>query len=538
MDKRTGQGDRISRRVVLRSAGIAAGAIGVTALGVACAPASAPVAPAAASLAPKRGGTLTYVRSTDAITLDPANAGDLGGSGNTITMIFEGLVEYTPELEIRPALATKWEVKDTVWTFTLRTGVKFHDGTSFNATATKAHFDRLLGAEKPLRANQWVPFVDKVEVVDEATIRFTTKFVDGYFLPRLADTSAYIVSPDAFKKFGKDISKNAVGTGPFKFVEWMKDDRITLARNDDYWGDKAYLDKVVIRPVPDAEARAIALESGDAQLVSGLNPEQVARLQGNTKLLVIQKPTTRNQFVGMASLKKPWSDVRVRQALNHAIDKESIVKNLFLGTAEVLNGAVAPGVADHVPVSGFAYDVVKAKALLTQAGFPNGFSATLVGTKGQIAKDFELQQFLQQQLRAIGVDVKIESLENAKYLELLRMDPAVSPLEMWMDNWGGVNAADVIENRYGCDSFRPKGNNTAGFCDRSVSDLTSQASRTTDPVKRLALLKDAQEKVALAAPSIWLFVSKSIQASEKRLHGAFISRNGSVYADEHTWLEA
>ncbi len=537
MDTHAARHGRISRRALLRSAGVVAGAVGVTALGAACAPSGAPVAPAA-SLAPRRGGTLTYVRSTDAITLDPANAGDLGGSGNTITMIFEGLVEYDPELEVRPALATKWDVKDTVWTFTLRAGVKFHDGTPFNASAAKAHFDRLLGAEKPLRANQWVPFVSKVEAVDESTLRFTTTFVDGYFLRRLADTSGYIVSPDAVKKSGKDISKNAVGTGPFKLVEWVKDDRIVVARNDEYWGAKAYLDKVVIRPVPDAEARAIALESGDAQLSSGLNPEQVSRLQGNPKLTVIQKPTTRNQFVGMASLKKPWSDLRVRQALNYAIDKESIVKNLFLGTAEVLNGAVAPGVADHVAVPGFGYDVAKAKTLLAQAGYANGFSATLVGTKGQIAKDFELQQFLQQQLKAVGVEVKIQSLENAKYLELLRMNPATSPLEMWMDNWGGVNAADVIENRYGCDWFRPKGNNTAGFCDRSVSDLASQASRTTDPTRRAALLKEAQEKVSLAAPSIWLFVSKSIQASDKRLHAPFISRNGSVYADEHTWLEA
>ena len=528
------RGPKLSRRRLLA----VAGAIGVGGLAAACAPGPSTASPTGPAASPRRGGTLTYVRSTDAITLDPPYAGDIGGSGNTILMLFEGLVAYNAELEIQPLLATKWDVKDTVWTFTLRTGVRFHDGTPFNAAAAKAHFDRLLGAEKPLRASVFVPFIDKVEAPDEVTLRFTTKFVDAYFLTRLADTAAYIGSPAAFGRSGKDgLTRNPVGTGPFKFVEWIKDEHLTLARNDDYWGDKAYLDRVIIRPVPDAEARAIALESGDVQLAGSLNPEQIARLQGNPKLAVITKPTTRNQFVGMASLKKPFSDLRVRRALNHAIDKESIAKNLFAGTAEALGGAVAPGVADYVAVPGFAYDPARAKQLLADSGYPSGFSTTLVGTKGQIAKDFELQQLIQQQLKVVGVDVQIQSLENAKYLDLLRMDPAKSPLEMYMDNWGGTTAADVIENRYGCEWFRPKGQNTAGFCDPRVSDLAQQALKITDPGKRQALLKEAQELLSQDAPSIWLFVSKSIQAADKRLHDAVVSRNGALYVDQHTWLE-
>lgn len=529
------RGPRLSRRRLLA----VAGAVGIAGLAAACAPGNSTSVPAGPSAAPRRGGTLTYVRGTDAITLDPPYAGDLGGSGNTILMLFEGLVGYDTELEIRPLLAASWDVKDTIWTFKLRPGVKFHDGTPFNAAAGKAHFDRLIGAEKPLRASAFTPFIDKVEAIDETTLRFATKFVDAYFLTRLADISACIGSPAAFQKYGKDgLAKNPVGTGPFRFVEWIKDEHLTLARNDEYWGDKAYLDRVVIRPVPDAEARAIALESGDVQLAGALTPEQIARLQGNPKLIVITKSTTRNQFVGMAALKKPFSDVRVRRALNYAIDKDSIVKNLFAGTAEPLNGAVAPGVADYFAVPGFAYDPIKARQLLAEAGYANGFSTTLVGTRGQIARDFELQQIIQQQLKAVGVDAQIQSLENAKYLELLRTDPAKSPLEMYMDNWGGTTAADVIENRYGCNWFRPKGQNTAGFCDSKVSDLAEQALKVTDVPKRQAMLKEAQELLSQDAPSIWLFVSKSIQATDKRVHNAFIARNGALYVDQRTWLDA
>ncbi|MBM4421589.1 MAG: hypothetical protein FJ034_08450, partial [Chloroflexi bacterium] len=342
----------------------------------------------------------------------------------------------------------------------------------------------------------------------------------------------------AVVKYGKDIMRNPIGTGPFRFVSWVKDDRVEVVRNDDYWGDKAYLDKVVIRPIPEAEGRVIALESGDVQLAIRLNPEHLARLEKHERVTTILRGTNRTLFFGMAALKKPFSDLRVRQALNHAIDKESIVKNLYLGMAQVNGGAVSPGAADYVAVPGLSYDPARARRLLAEAGYPNGFSTTLVGPRGNYVKDFELQQAVQQQLRAVGVDAKLETVEFAKYLELLRMDPTKSPLEMWLDAWGGGNAADEIENRFGCEYFRPKGANTAGFCDPAISKLAQDALRITDEARRQPMLKEAQERISQQAPAIWVLALKQIAGLSRKLHDPVFMQSENLTVDEHTWLEA
>ena len=183
---------------------------------------------------PRRGGTLTFANSAEVVTLDPPNIGDTV-STNVAAMLYEGLVAYKPTLEIKPQLAVRWETSGKTWTFKLRPEVKFHDGTPFNAAAVKANVDRLLGPDKPLRQGVYAPVIDRVEVVDDATVRFTTKFVDAYFLTRVtANQALAMVSPAGIAKFGKDLSRNPVGTGPFKFLEWIKDDHISVVRNDDY----------------------------------------------------------------------------------------------------------------------------------------------------------------------------------------------------------------------------------------------------------------------------------------------------------------
>ena len=233
--------------------------------------------PAKAAPAPRRGGTLTYASAADVNNFDPALRGGTI-SGAVKTLVYSSLVKETPSREVKPDLATSWKVDGTVWTFTLRQGVKFHDGTPFTAQAVKYHYDRLFSSENPQRASDWRPFLDRVEVVDDYTVRFHTRFPDPFFLQRLA-ASSQIASPEAHKKYGRDIARNPVGAGPFKFKEWVPDVRVVLVRNDDYWGDKAYLDQVVIRPVPEAGARAIALESGDIQLADLISPEDMPRLQ-------------------------------------------------------------------------------------------------------------------------------------------------------------------------------------------------------------------------------------------------------------------
>lgn len=538
-DAVTGRDGGLSRRTLLKGVGAVAGTFGLVAIAEACAPAATPAGAttAGAQLTPRRGGTVTYASSSELTTLDPPNTGDFS-SVAALNLMYEGLVSYTPDLVIKPALATGWETKDNTWTFKLRTGVKFHDGTPFNAAAVKANIDRFFTGDKPLRTSNWTTVIERMDVVDDQTVRFVTKGVNAFFLTTVADNSGYIVSPDAIKKFGKDLSKNAVGTGPFKFSEWIKDERFVAVRNDDYWGDKAYLDKVVIRALPEAESRVIALEAGDVQLAIRVNPEQIERIRKNPALAIDLKPTTRHLFMGLACLKKPFSDVRVRQALNHAIDKQAITKNLYLDTADVMGGAVPPGAQGFAAPPPFPYDVAKAKQLLADAGYPGGFTATLIGPKGAYLKDFELQQAVQQYLKAVGVTINIQTVEFAKYLDLIREDPKKSALEMWQDANGGNDASNAITGRYACDKFRPIGANTAGFCDSKLDDLAYKAVVTIDEAPRNALLKEAQLLVAQDAPSIWLVVLKEAAALSAKLHAPVHYQNSVVTVDEHTWIEA
>jgi peptide/nickel transport system substrate-binding protein len=209
-------------------------------------------APAGTELPAVRGGTLIMALSAEVVDLDPANRRGVP-SAAAEHLLCNGLVAQTPDQQIKPDLATSWSVQDTVWTFKLRRGVRFHDGTPFNAAAVKYIFDRYLGGQENVqRASDWTPYVDSVTVVDDATVRFQTKAVDAFFLTRLA-AEAGIVSPTAHARLGKDFMKSPVGTGPFKFKDWVPGVSMSAVRNDDYFGDKASLDGVVIRAITEAE---------------------------------------------------------------------------------------------------------------------------------------------------------------------------------------------------------------------------------------------------------------------------------------------
>jgi peptide/nickel transport system substrate-binding protein len=441
--------------------------------------------PAVSAPSPRRGGTLVYAMSAEASTLDPAERG--GNIAEAVKMlIYNGLVRETPGREIRPDLATAWRVDGAAWTLTLRQGVRFHDGTPFGAQSVKAHDDRLF-ASQTRRAADWRPYLDRVEVVDDNTVRFHTRFPDPFFLQRLADSSQ-IESPDAFRRYGRDLARNPVGTGPFRLRERISGARLVVVRNDEYWGEKAYLDQIVIRPVPEPGARAIALEAGDVQLADLLSPGETPRLGRNRNL-------------------------------------------------DPIAGAIPPLASGFAQVESFDYNPGRARELLAQAGYASGFSATLVGTKGPYFKDTELVQVIQPQLKQIGVDVKIQTVEWSRYLELVAMPPDRSPLEMWLDGWSGERATEILQLRFGCDPFRPRGVNPHGYCNRDLDALVSEAARTLDDARRNSFLRLAQVLIRRDAPSIWGFATKSTIGMNRKLHGVLHFANETLTVDERAWLD-
>src|SRR6266480_1308916 len=268
----------------------------VTLLGLAVLPMAGPTAAQQAV----RGGTLSFAAGADPDSLDPQNTQSNPGE-QVNRMMYDNLVRFSTKMQLEPALAESWtSSKDGLtWTFKLRKGVRFHDGTAFDAKAVKYFFDRVLGDEKPFKASLYTPFVQGAQVVDDSTVRVTLKQPFAAFLFRLAHSAGGIVSPAAHQKWGKDLALHPTGTGPFKFVEWVKGDRVVLERNDGYWGGRPLLDRVTVKTVKEDSARVLMLESGDTDLIVNIPTEEIPRLRKDARFTIESSPTARALFIAI-----------------------------------------------------------------------------------------------------------------------------------------------------------------------------------------------------------------------------------------------
>src|SRR5574337_1706177 len=498
----------------------------------------APVAWAATQ--PVSGGTLIYGAGADPDSLDPANTDSNTGEAFG-HMMNNYLVRFDAKVKIHPDLATSWtQSKDGLtWTFKLRKGVKFHDGTPFNAEAVKYNFERFLGPEKPLKSSLHTPIIKSVEVVDEYTVRFNLKAPFAFFLNNLAHSASALVSPAAHQKWGKDLTLHPVGTGPFKFVEWVRGDHITLIRNDDYFEGKPRLDQIVVKTVREDSARVLGLEAGDYDLIVRIPPEDVPRLMREGKVRIDAEQSNRTLRIGFNMTKRPFDDVRVRQALNYAVDKESIVKNIYQGLSAVVPTVVGPLNVGYAPVKGYGYDPAKAKKLLADAGYPNGFTTTLWTPKGRYLKDFELAQAVQQQLAAVGVQASLETFEWGAYLALLRKPKEESKMEMHVIGW----APSTGEARWGiypitaCDQWAPKASNFSYYCNKDLDQMIAKAVAATNMKERDGFLRKAQEILVDDPSSIYLLATKETVGMSPKVHDIINSPLELVYADKDTWKE-
>ncbi len=499
------------------------------------------VLPAAwAASTPVDGGTLSYGAGADPDSLDPANTDSNTGEAFG-HMMYNYLVKFDEQMHLVPDLATKWtQSKDGLtWTFFLRKGVKFHDGTPFNAEAVKYNFERFLGPEKPLKASLHEPIIKSVDVVDEYTVRFNLKTPFAFFLNNLAHSASGIVSPTAHKKWGKDLTLHPVGTGPFKFVEWVRGDRVTLVRNDDYFGGRPHLDKIVVRTVKEDSARVLGLEAGDYDLIVRIPPEDVPRLMQEGRVRVYAAQSNRALRIGINETKKPFTDVRVRQALNYAIDKESIVKNIYQGMASIIPDVVGPLNVGYAAVKGYPYDPAKAKQLLAEAGYPNGFKTKLWTPQGRYLKDYELAQAVQQQLQAVGVDASLQTIEWGAYLAAVRKPKDEAQHELYLIGW----SPSTGEARWGiypitaCSQWYPNGSNYSLYCDKELDQLVEKSVLETSMKARDEDLRKAQEQLVKDPEAIYLLATKETVGMSLKLHDIVNSPLELVFATKDTWKE-
>jgi len=319
---------------------------------------------------------LVYARGADSLSLDPALIDD-GESAKVIENIYDTLVTFEPgTTKIKPALATDWKISDDglVYTFYLRKGVKFHDGTPFNADAVVASIGRQVGqnatADMPY-ASFTFGDVDKVEKVDDYTVKITLKEPNAPFLLNLAmGPAAPIVSPTALKKYGADFGHHPVGTGPFIFEKWDPDQQIVLKANPNYWGGKPKVDEVIFKVTKDNTVRAQELLAGSVDIIDGIDPADVDSLKNSPDINFLSGPGMNINYLAFRVDRPPFDNPKVRQAVSMAIDRQAIVDSLYKGIAVVANGPLPPGMLGYDPnLKPYEYNPAEAKKLLAEAGY-------------------------------------------------------------------------------------------------------------------------------------------------------------------------
>ena len=461
---------------------------------------------------PKRGGILAI--GTDVFPLDlvPSSTTALATTAFW-GHIYEGLVFPDPATGtgVRPGLAESWQISPDgkAYTFKLRKGVKFHDGTEFTSEAVALNFERLRNPNSRYAYKVGGPIsgqvfndVDRVEVVDPYTVRYYLKQRNGDFIYLLKRAYAFLVSPAIIKKYPpEEVVKHAAGTGPFRFALREEGSRLVLERFNDYWGGAPYLDKIVIRPYGEPAAREAALVAGEVDLIISPQRDSLEGLKG-------RRFVPFSWGLGYAWLialnMRHWftKDVRVRQALNYAINRETLVKDLFKGVATVAKGPYAPtNPAWNPSLKGYPYDPDRAKKLLAEAGYKGNVKVkALMPTTGLLLLP-EMPQSIQADLRNVGVEITYESMEWIAYLAKVR--PGLTEDYIFYATGWGDDYMFWLEQMLGKEFWPPKGANRGWYTNPEVEKLFSAGREEPDEAKRKQIYQRAEEIITRDAA--WLF---------------------------------
>lgn len=467
---------------------------------------------------------LVFMQGTDAETLDPHS---ITSSPNAIHImaLYDTLVRYDENLQIVPALAERWEFSPDglTLTFYLRKGVRFHDGTPFNAEAVVFNINRLLDPQTRVPLRTYISFVQSVTALDEYTVELKLKYPHAPALARLTAPVNSMVSPAAVEKYGPDFGTQPVGTGPFKFVKWDRDDYILLERNEDYWDEGPYVDELMIRVVPEDGARVLALESGEADVIVRVPPMDVPRLQGEGYKIVVA-PSTRVIYIGINNQYKMLTDSRVRQALNYAINKEAIVQILLQGYGRVLDSPLTPEYFAYTATGPYPYDPEKAKQLLAEAGYPKGFKVTLFTPHGRYLMDYRIAQAIQGYLAKVGVAVEVREMEWATYIATLLKPLEETPLQLYLLGWGPwiLDPDQMLYPLFHSSQWPPNGFASSFYRNDRVDELLQIGTSSVVPETRRAAYEEAQKLIWNDAPWIFLHQEQQIVAMNPDVKGVIV----------------
>lgn len=503
----------VSRRFLLK-AGVAAAAVMAVGLPLGMAPAFAEE--------PVRGGVLKLAFSADPAGFDPAR-GPSGMSHVVIEQVYSTLMSLDPDAKPYPDLATGYEVSEDgkTYTFKLHTGVKFHDGTDFNADDVKFSLDRARAENSTNAQKGLFAAIDTVEAVDPATVKITLKNPQGSFLYNLGWGDAVIVAPET----AETNKEKPIGTGPFKFDNWAKGSSITIVKNPDYWGEQVALDKAEFRIVPDAAAAIPALLSGDVQAFPNATVgDALAQIQADPRFKVVIGATEGETILATNNKKPPFDNLKVRQAIAHALDRGAIMAAASAGLGTPIGSHFSPANSAYVDLTGtYPHDVAKAKELLKEAGLENGFKATLKLPPVQYARDGG--QVIAAELREIGIDLEIIPVEWADWLSQVFKN---KDYDLTIVSHTEPNDIDIYSRK---DYYFNYDNPTF---DKVIEELNV----TSDDAKRSELYKQAQKILADDAVNGYLFELPKIGIWDAKVEGLW--ENSPIQANDLTkvkWVD-
>ena len=474
--------------------------------------------------------------NVDFTTLDPLDTSDTL-SGDIQRMLMDGLFGFDREMNVIPMLAESYEANEeaTEYTFTLRQGITFSDGTPWNAEAAKANFDRW--GDKSLglkRTTLLCNILDSTEIVDEYTIKVTLTQSFGAFINTLAHPACVCMSPVQIAAGSEVCASDPVGTGQYTFVEWIAGDHLTVQLNPDWWGYDADIcggealveadagfKSVTFRPVTESATRVAMIQSGDAQLIWPVPSESIDSLREDSSVYLGAETGDVVRYLMMNNQKEPFNDVRVRQAINYAIDKNAYIAVVKDGNATVAQSVIGQNVQYFKANEPYEYDIEKAKELLAEAGYPDGFTTSIM--YANTTANQKQCEFLKQQLEQVGIEVELNGMESAilnQKIQDVDVPGSEAEVEMYVIGWStSTGDADWgIRPLLATESEPPMSYNICYYENEEVDNLLYEALGTSDSDKR-----------AEASPLVCLAYDYNTWANSKNIVNVGNTPDGGLY---------
>ncbi len=433
-------------------------------------------------------------------------------TGGILMHMFNALVATDADRVMAGDLAESYEQIDgTTYEFILRQGVTFHNGEKFDASTVKYSIERALNKDLEWRLSSDFSFIESVEIIDDYTVRIKSYEPYGDFLLKI---SALLIVPEEYiEAIGhENFAAAPIGTGPYKFVSWEKDDKLVMEAYEDYYKGAADIKTIVFRTIPEESTRIAALEAGEIELISNVPFSQIDRLKNNPDIEVVIKPTIRVIFTGFnMTYDGPLQDKRVRQALNYAVDVDSIIKSIFKGETNAVATIMAKQFFGYNPdVDPYGFDLEKAKALLTEAGYENGLTLDFVVNGGRQMNNREVVQIIAAQLEQAGVTINLIEKENGLFTTDLK---AKNIEDMYFMGIGGNFASCELISRI---SFGT-GERYSVYSNEAIDNKRFAANTATSIEESEQLWFEYQEMIKEEAPGIFLYQEPSVYAYNKKL---------------------